>query len=57
MGEMRNAYNILVQNLKGKKPLGGPRHRWEDNNKIGEISGSHGGEYEDHKETIYKGAD
>jgi hypothetical protein len=27
MGEQRNAYRLLV----GKTPLGGPRHRWEDN--------------------------
>jgi hypothetical protein len=31
MGEMRNAYNILVGKPDGKKPLGRPRHRWEDN--------------------------
>jgi hypothetical protein len=26
---MRNAYNILVGNPVGKRPLGRPRHRWE----------------------------
>jgi hypothetical protein len=31
MGEMRNAYNILVGKPKGKRPLGRPRHRWEFN--------------------------
>jgi hypothetical protein len=31
MGEMRNAYDILVGNLELKRPLGRPRHRWEDN--------------------------
>jgi hypothetical protein len=31
MGEMRNAYNILVGKHEGKRPLGRPRHRWEDN--------------------------
>jgi hypothetical protein len=31
MAGMRNAYNILVGNLKGKRPLGRPRRRWEDN--------------------------
>jgi hypothetical protein len=31
MGEMRNSYNILVGNPQGKRPLGRPRHRWEDN--------------------------
>jgi len=30
-GEMRNAYNILVGELGGKKPLERPRRRWEDN--------------------------
>jgi hypothetical protein len=31
MGEMRNTYSILVGKLEGKRPLGRPRHRWEDN--------------------------
>jgi hypothetical protein len=31
MGEKRNAYRILVGNPEGKKPLGRPRCRWEDN--------------------------
>jgi hypothetical protein len=34
MGEMRNAYNILVGKPDGNRPLGRPRHRWEDNIKI-----------------------
>jgi hypothetical protein len=34
MGEMRNAYKILVGMPEGKKPLGGPRRRWEDNIKM-----------------------
>jgi hypothetical protein len=34
MGEKRNAYRILVGNPEGKIPLGRPRHRWADNNKI-----------------------
>jgi hypothetical protein len=29
-GEIRNAYNILVENPEGKRPLGSPRHRWEN---------------------------
>jgi hypothetical protein len=29
--EKRNAYRILVENPEGKRPLGRPRHRWEDN--------------------------
>jgi hypothetical protein len=31
MGKIRNAYYILVVNLKGMTPLGRPQHRWEDN--------------------------
>jgi hypothetical protein len=29
-GEERNAYRILVGKPEGKRPLGKPRHRWED---------------------------
>jgi hypothetical protein len=32
MGEMRNAYNILVGKPEGKRPLGRPRRRWEYQN-------------------------
>jgi hypothetical protein len=35
MGEMRNVCNILVGKLEGKRPLGRPRRRWEDNIRIG----------------------
>jgi hypothetical protein len=31
MGEMRNAYKILVGKLEGKRPLGRPTDRLEDN--------------------------
>jgi hypothetical protein len=31
MGEMRNAYKILVEIPEGKSLLGGPRRRWGDN--------------------------
>jgi hypothetical protein len=31
MGKMKNAYNILVGKPEGKRPLGIPRRRWEDN--------------------------
>jgi hypothetical protein len=30
MGEMRNAYNILVGKLEGKRSLVRPRCRWKD---------------------------
>jgi hypothetical protein len=31
MGQMRNAYKIFVGEPEGKRPLGRPRCRWEDN--------------------------
>jgi hypothetical protein len=31
MGEMRNACKMLVRKPEGKRPLGRPRRRWEDN--------------------------
>jgi hypothetical protein len=31
---MINEYNIIDGKLEGKKPLGKPRSRWEDNIKI-----------------------
>jgi hypothetical protein len=34
MGEMRGAYNILVGRPEGRRPLGRPRRRWEDNIKM-----------------------
>jgi hypothetical protein len=30
VGEGRNVYRVLVGKPKGKRPLGRPRHRWED---------------------------
>jgi hypothetical protein len=30
MGEMKNAYNILVVKFEGKRPLGRPRCRWKN---------------------------
>jgi hypothetical protein len=34
MGAKRNAYRILVGKPEGRRPLGRPRCRWLDNNKI-----------------------
>jgi hypothetical protein len=34
MGEKRNVYRILVGKPEGERPLGRPRRRWEDNNRI-----------------------
>jgi hypothetical protein len=33
-GEMRGAYNISAGRPEGKRPLGRPRRRWEDNIKM-----------------------
>jgi hypothetical protein len=30
MGEGRGVYRVLVGRPEGKRPLGRPRHRWED---------------------------
>jgi hypothetical protein len=34
MGERRGAYGALVGKPEGRRPLGRPRHRWEDNIRI-----------------------
>jgi hypothetical protein len=34
MGEGRGVYRVLVGKPEGRRPLGRPRHRWEDNIKI-----------------------
>jgi hypothetical protein len=34
MGERRGAYRALVGKPEGRRPLGRPRHRWEDNIKM-----------------------
>jgi hypothetical protein len=34
MGEVKGAYNILVGNPEGRRPLGKPRSRWEDSIKM-----------------------
>jgi hypothetical protein len=45
MGVMRNAYKILIRELKGKRSCRRPRHRWENNIRM------------DLKETGWEGAD
>jgi hypothetical protein len=35
VGQVRNTYIVLVRKPQGKKPLGSPGHRQEDNIKIG----------------------
>jgi hypothetical protein len=34
MGEERGVYRVLVEKPEGKRPLGRPRRRWEDNRKM-----------------------
>jgi hypothetical protein len=34
MGEGRDVYRVLVGKPEGKRPLGRPRRRWEDNIKL-----------------------
>jgi hypothetical protein len=34
MAEKKSVYRILVGKPEGKRPLGGPKRRWEDNIKI-----------------------
>jgi hypothetical protein len=34
MGEGRGVYSVLVGRPEGKRPLGRPRRRWEDNIKL-----------------------
>jgi hypothetical protein len=45
MGEQSIAYKILVGKSVGKRPLGRPRCRWEDNMKM------------DHRATAWSGTD
>jgi hypothetical protein len=44
MGEGRGAYRILVGTPEGRRPLGRPRRRWEDNIKMNlqEVGWGHG---------------
>jgi hypothetical protein len=34
MGKKRGVYRVLLGKLEGKRPLGRPRRRWEDNIKM-----------------------
>jgi len=34
MGERRGVYRVLVRKPEGKRPLGRPRRKWEDNIKF-----------------------
>jgi hypothetical protein len=34
MGDRRGVFRVLVEKPEGKKPLGRPRRRWEDNIKM-----------------------
>ena len=34
MGERRGVHRVLVGKPEGKRPLGRPRHRWEDSIKM-----------------------
>jgi hypothetical protein len=34
IGERRGVYRVLVGKPEGKRPLGRPRHRWEENVKV-----------------------
>jgi hypothetical protein len=44
MGEVRGVHRVLVGKPEGKRPLGGPRRRWEDNIKMDlqEVGGGRG---------------
>jgi hypothetical protein len=44
MGEDRDVHSVLVGKPEGKRPLGKPRRRWEDNIKmdIQEVGGGRG---------------
>jgi hypothetical protein len=33
-GTRKGVYKVLVEKPEGKRPLGRPRHRWEDNIKM-----------------------
>jgi hypothetical protein len=35
MAEERGVHRVMMEKPEGKRPLGRPRHRWEDNIKMG----------------------
>jgi hypothetical protein len=35
MGEIRDVHRVLMGKPEGQRPLGRPKHRWEDNIKMG----------------------
>jgi hypothetical protein len=43
MGERRGAYRVSVGKSEGRRPLGRPRRRWEDNIKMDLIEKRNGG--------------
>jgi hypothetical protein len=54
MGEGRKVYRVLVGKPEGKRPLGRPRHRWDDGIKMdlreigwGGVEWSHLAQYRD----------
>jgi len=44
LGQGRGVYRVLMGKLEGKRPLGRPRRRWEDNIKMDlqEVEGGYG---------------
>ena len=42
MGQGRGVHRVLVGKPEGKRPLGRPRHRWEDNMDLQEVGGGCG---------------
>ena len=43
MGEGRGVHRVLVRKPEGKRPLGRPRRRWEDNNNKMDLQEVEGG--------------
>ena len=43
MGDRRGGYRVFVVKPEGKKPLGRPRRRWEDNIEMGLQEVGYGG--------------